>query len=253
MSRLRRFFGEFGKGVGRIKTGARWGFRIVNLIWPLTGLSAAALCLWLRPSNPVELFGWAAGFVPFVGWLFWQMGAAAQRSRGAEISMSDLQFNGGHNLYFVTVTNEGSKRIRPRVYLANATDIDGNRLPWVNSSVESTWGLRSWNFQDECPASRADLPVQGTHADATPFGTWSNPHNATNQQLICFPLSGKPWALAPNGLLDRRVPIIVTIQADCGDSEPDKIPVEGNICLKRFQLSPVHGSPEYSITPMSGA
>jgi hypothetical protein len=249
MSKIRRWWDLFYASILPAKdaiTGAvKIGTALIKLI-PFAALGGIGLWLWVV-QTPVP--AWMFVPVPVAVWLAWKAAVAWVQADGAKISMSDLQFNKDRNLYFVTVTNEGEKPVKPRVHLTNATNVEGKRLAWMHYSIEAAWRVPSWQLQAFLPAESGSLPVHGTHSDAAVFAFWALPGDATNQQMLGLPRQGMPKALGPPSRLELRQPIIVTITADCGDGN-DNVPIDGNLCSKSFKLSPVTGSQEYLITPI---
>jgi hypothetical protein len=254
MSRYRRFVEELSRSIEAAGTRTQKIVRfVINWVLPALGIGGVAgLFVWLRPATPVQVSELYAALIPFIVFLSTRIGAAWQRSAGAEISMSDLKCRKDHNdcaIYFVTVTNEGSKPVKPRVSVLSATDLDGNRTDLFDSSFESAWGLRVTIFPDRCPPCRPDLAVRGMHADATPLGIRLIREDGMLHQVTTYPLASQTGALMIMCRLDERKPIVVTLQADCGELGNPAQPIDGNVCTKTFLLSPVDGSQDYLITP----
>ncbi len=224
---------EFGAAVSKAETG--WGKfgKLAALLAPLLVIIGAAKIPAVGFAGPtiiiVAVFAYAIMFSALVGWCF-------ARSIGPEIEMSDPEYDPEWSAFFVRVTSRTNAPTIPSVLLGKVADTQGNQqLAMKKTGIECRW-------RDYDKNVRPSLPIKGAMAQATILKTDGKLDDG-RVFLRTFLLDRTLPAVSNPVALDQRETLHVTIVATCTNDRKD----HGNTIARKFELSPIQGSPTYRV------
>lgn len=164
-------------------------------------------------------------------------GRALERSSGPELDMSDLAFDRSIGSYSVRVTNIGLLPAEPHVFIVRAECNDPSKVPFSLGSMECPWATRGKRETPQLPGS----------------GGWAVSILLTDVvedrrcHLAAYDTDHEKRQIAPfYGLFDKRWPVHIEIEVNCGTQEPGK-PPKGNRVRKCFLMTCDRAVDGYSI------
>jgi hypothetical protein len=236
MYRFRRFWREFWIVINETSSASSkivtWLTRTLFVL----GIGSVTAAIF-RPAA-IDWFPlWSISVALFVVFLGFSGGRALERSSGPELDMTDLAFDRSTGSYSVKVTNIGPLPATPHIFIVRAECNDPAKVPFSLGSMECPWTGRE---KRETPA----LPGNGGWAVSILL---TDVVEDGKCHLAVYNTDHEKRQITPfYGIFDKRWPVLIEIEVDCGTQEPGK-PPKGNRVRKCFLLTSDRAVDGYSI------